>query len=181
MRTIAEQNNFNSTPQIGLQGLEADLTAIQHTENLTWLTWTQFCKGEWWTCQKLITKPQPQIGLVCIIILHLNFSNARRCGSLFRLNEMGKQDMGCIRVNSFEEVPMTFVHITTHHWCKWPNGVRTIRRGQFSADNSAQQFVADNSAQTIILILWKIQLSFSGIFSSIQQILKYCTKPPFQQ
>src|SRR6218665_1869637 len=58
------------------------------------------------------------------------------------------------------------------------NSARTIRRGQFGGDNSAldnsaQQFVADNSAQTIILILYKIQLSLSDIFSSIQ--------PPFQQ
>ena len=49
------------------------------------------------------------------------------------------------------------------------NGVRTIRRGQFGAnnsalDNSARQFVADNSAQNIILILHKIPLLFSNIF-----------------
>ena len=33
------------------------------------------------------------------------------------------------------------------------NSARTIRRGQFGADNSARQFVWDNSAQNTILIL----------------------------
>src|SRR6218665_2034016 len=56
------------------------------------------------------------------------------------------------------------------------NSTRTVRRGQFGADNSAldnsaQQFVADNSAQTIILIFRKS--SFHSAVSFLQSCLHF--------
>src|SRR6218665_212091 len=71
-------------------------------------------------------------------------------------------------MNNNDATVLTIInHITNIH------GSRTIRRrtirrrqfgvGQFGADNWAREFVSDNSAQNMILILWKIPLSFSNI------------------